>query len=107
MTMTLKFSDLKDKQLIEGIKGKYIHTDNNTIGLVSIKKDAILPAHSHVHEQITQVLSGKLQMTIGSVTQILEPDSITIIPSNTIHSALALTDCLVTDTFYPVREDYK
>ena len=105
--MTFKFSDIKDKQLIEGIKGKYIHTENNTIGLVNIEKGAILPAHSHVHQQITQVLTGKLQMTIGGETKILEPDSITIIPSNTIHSALALTDCVLIDTFYPVREDYK
>lgn len=105
--MTIKFSEIADRILIDGIKGKYIHTDNNTVGLVSIKKDAVLPAHAHFHEQITQIISGKLQMTIGGVTQILESDSITIIPSNTTHSAFALTDCVVIDTFYPVREDYK
>jgi quercetin dioxygenase-like cupin family protein len=105
--MTLKFANIKDRKLIEGIKGKYIHTENNTIGLVNIEKGALLPAHSHFHEQITQVISGKLQMTIDGQTQILESDSITLIPSNTTHSAFALTDCVVIDTFYPVREDYK
>jgi len=46
-------------------------------------------------------------MTIGGVTQILEPGVITLIPSNVVHSARALTDCKVVDIFSPVREDYK
>ncbi len=105
--MTHKFSDIPEKDLVEGIKGKYIHTDNNTVGLITIEKGAILPAHSHIHEQITQVISGKLEMTIDGITKVLEADSITVIPSNAIHSANALTNCVVIDTFFPVREDYK
>ena len=105
--MTINISKIKEKELAKGIIGRYIHTENNTIGLVNIEKDAVLPAHSHFHEQITQVISGKLQMTIDGQTQILESDAITLIPSNTTHSAFALTDCVVIDTFYPVREDYK
>jgi hypothetical protein len=30
-----------------------------------------------------------------------------IIPSDTPHSAVALTDCKVIDTFSPTRDDYK
>ena len=105
--MTIDISELKRKELAKGIIGRYIHTKNNTIGFVDIKKGAILPAHSHYHEQITQVTSGKLEMTIDGMTKILEPGVITIIPSNIIHSAIAITDCAVTDIFYPVREDYK
>ena len=100
-------SDIKNKELIDGITGKYFHTDNNTIGFIDIEKGAILPAHSHMHEQTTQVISGKLEMTIDGETQILEPGIITLIPSNVIHSAVALTDCKVTDIFFPVREDYR
>lgn len=105
--MTLKFSDITEKKLVDGISGKYIHTKNNTVGLINIEKGAILPAHSHIHEQITQVISGKLKMTIDGITQVLESDSITVIPSNAIHNAVALTNCIVIDTFFPVREDYK
>jgi len=105
--MTNKFSEIPDRELVKGIKGKYIHTANNTVGYITIEKGAILPAHSHMHQQITQVISGKLEMTIDGITQILESDSITVIPSNTIHNANALTNCIVIDTFFPVREDYK
>jgi quercetin dioxygenase-like cupin family protein len=66
-----------------------------------------MPAHAHMHEQTTQVISGELEMTINGNTEVLKPGSITVIPPNAIHSANALTDCEVIDTFCPVREDYK
>jgi len=100
-------SEIKKRVLIEGITGCYFHTDSITIGFVDIEKGAILPAHSHFHEQTTQITEGKLEMTIDGVTQILEPGAITLIPSNIVHSARALTHCKVTDIFCPVREDYK
>ena len=100
-------SDIKERELVNGIKGRYFHTNSMTIGFVDIEKGAILPAHSHVHEQTTQITEGQLEMTIGGVTQILEPGTITLIPSHVVHSARALTNCKVVDIFSPVREDYK
>lgn len=100
-------SDIKERELAKGIKGRYFHTESMTIGFVDIEKGAILPAHSHIHEQTTQITEGQLEMTIGGVTQILEPGTITLIPSNVVHSARALTHCKVVDIFSPVREDYK
>ena len=100
-------SEIPERQLAKGIKGRYFHTDSTTIGFVDIEKGADLPAHSHFHEQTTQITEGKLEMTIGGVTQVLEPGTITLIPSNVVHSAKALTDCKVVDIFSPVREDYK
>ena len=103
----MNITEIPQKNLVKGINGRYFHTDSNTVGFVDIEKGAILPAHSHVHEQITQITEGKLEMTINGITQILEPGSIYFIPSNVVHSAIALTDCKVTDIFSPVREDYK
>lgn len=105
--MTKKFADIPAKELAPGIIGKYIHTENVTIGYVDIKQDAVLPSHSHEHEQTTHILTGKLEMTIAGVTKVLISGSITIIPPNIIHSAVALSDCTVIDTFYPIRKDYK
>ncbi|OEK09068.1 cupin [Flavivirga aquatica] len=105
--MDFNISKIPQKELVKGIKGRYIHTENTTIGFIDIEKGAILPAHSHFHEQTTQIISGKLEMTIDGITKILEPGTITIIPSNIVHSAIAITKCVLTDTFYPIREDYK
>lgn len=103
----MNISDIEQRELAKGIKGRYFHTDNMTIGFVDIEKGAILPAHSHIHEQTTQVTEGQLEMTIDGIVQVLEPGMITLIPSNAVHSANALTNCKVTDIFFPVREDYK
>jgi len=100
-------SEIAQRELAKGIRGRYFHTEAMTVGFVDIDKGAILPAHSHVHEQITEITEGQLEMTIGGVTQILEPGVITLIPSNVVHGARALTDCKVVDIFSPVREDYK
>lgn len=100
-------SEIKQRELAKGIKGRYFHTNSMTIGFVDIEKGAILPPHSHFHEQTTQITEGQLEMTIDGVTQVLEPGVITLIPSNIVHSARALTDCKVVDIFSPVREDYR
>lgn len=105
--MTFNIEHITKKELVKGITGRYVHTNNITVGYINIDKGAILPAHSHKNEQITQIISGQLEMTIDSVVKVLEPETITVIPSNIVHSAIALTDCVVIDTFYPVREDYK
>jgi len=102
-----EISKLPSKEILNGFEAKLIHTKNNTISYLSIASGANLPKHSHIHEQITQVTEGELEMTIAGVTKILKPGMVAIIPSNSKHSGKALTACKVTDIFYPVREDYK
>ena len=102
-----EISKLPSKEIIDGFKAKLIHTENVTLSYVTIKANATLPEHSHFQEQITQVTEGKLEMTIDGVTKILQSGMVVIIPSNVKHSGIALTECKVTDIFFPVREDYK
>lgn len=99
--------DAPAKQLSPGIKGHYIHGNQTTIGLVEIKKGSVLALHHHPHEQITYIVEGQLDMTIGDGEYSLTAGMCHVIPSNTPHSAIAVTDCLVIDTFSPVREEYK
>ncbi len=46
-------------------------------------------------------------MTLDGEVRQLEAGTVAVIPSNVKHSGLALSDCKITDVFYPVREDYK
>ena len=98
---------IPSKEIIKGIRARFVHAENFTLGYVSLDEGAVLPEHSHIHEQTSQVMEGELEMTIEGETTILKPGMIAIIPSNTKHSAKALTDCKIADTFCPVREDYK
>ncbi len=100
-------ADLKQNEIAPGFLARFVHTENVTIAYVNIKSGSILPEHSHVHVQITQVIEGKLELTMDGETQVLEAGKIAVIPSNVKHSAVARTECRVIDVFNPVREDYK
>jgi len=63
--------------------------------------------HQHIHEQITYIIEGQLDMVIDGQPCLLTAGMYHVIPSNTPHSAIARTNCKVIDAFSPVREDYK
>jgi quercetin dioxygenase-like cupin family protein len=99
--------NINPRELVAGITGYYAHGEQLTFGYVEIKEGSNLPAHHHVHEQITYIIEGQLDMTIGGKFCPLTAGMYYVIPSNVPHSAIAKTDCKVIDVFNPVREDYK
>ena len=107
MNSTGKIKELPSRNLTEGISGHYAHGKQMSFGYVTIARGSILPDHHHIHEQITYILSGELEMTIGDQTVTLTEGMFYVIPSNTPHSAVAHRDCVVIDVFSPVREEYK
>jgi quercetin dioxygenase-like cupin family protein len=102
--------DLKDigiRELFPGYKGRFIHSKNMTFVYWEIKAGSIVPEHSHLHEQVVNVIEGDFELTVGSETGRLKPETVVIIPPNAKHTGKALTDCRIIDVFYPVREDYR
>ncbi|SRR5258706_1304016 len=99
--------NIPPKEIIAGITGYYAHGTNMTFGYVEIKAGSQLPEHHHVHEQLTYILEGQLDMVIGGKSCPLTAGMYHIIPSHTPHSAIAKTHCKVIDVFNPAREDYK
>lgn len=99
--------DIPPKELAPGLSGYYAHGTQMTFGLVEIKAGSHLPVHSHPHEQITYILEGRLDMTIGGLSCPLSAGMYHVIPSGVPHGAVAPVDCKVIDVFNPVREDYQ
>lgn len=99
--------NIPPKEIVAGITGYYAHGTNMTLGYVEIKAGSQLPEHHHVHEQITYIIEGQLDMVIGGKFCPLTAGMYHVIPSHTPHSAVAKTHCKVIDVFSPVREDYK
>ena len=95
------------RELVAGFTGHYVHGKDLTLGYVEIKAGNNLPEHHHVHEQITYIIEGQLDMMIDDKPCSLTAGMYHVIPSNTPHSAIAKTDCKVIDAFSPVREDYR
>ena len=103
----IRLEEVEEREIVKGFFGKMIHTDNLTVAHFRIKAGSVLPQHQHVHEQVTNVLSGELEMTVGEETRICKAGESVVIPSNVPHSGRAVTDCRVIDVFQPAREDYR
>lgn len=95
------------KEITPGILGQYVHGDQTTVGLVKLEQGASIGAHQHIHEQITFILKGQLDMIIGGQPCVLQEGMYYVIPSNTTYSAVAATYCELIDVFNPVREEYR
>ena len=99
--------DIPVKHVMNGIDGHYAHGAQTTFGLVLIAKGTAMPEHSHPHEQVTYIVDGELEMTIGGKTMLLKTGMFYVIPSNTPHSVNAYVDSTTIAVFSPVREEYK
>ena len=109
MTPTL-ISDLKDieaRQVFPGFWGRFVHTSNMTMAYWEIEKGSKVPIHSHIHEQVVNMLEGQFELVINGGPSVLSPGMVAVIPSNAVHTGVALSNCRILDVFYPVREDYK
>jgi quercetin dioxygenase-like cupin family protein len=101
------FAQVKPREIAPGFRGRYLHSDQITQGRVDIEAGALLPEHSHPHEQWTTIITGTLEITVSGSVQVLQPGHVLFIPPHQVHSGRALTACQVIDVFHPVREDYR
>lgn len=99
--------DIPAKEIRPGFFGKMVHGEKSTLAIWEIKKGSVLEEHHHVHEQITLILDGEMEMIIGGEKFFLTAGSAHAIPSNVPHSAVAITDCKIIDSFAPARNDYR
>jgi quercetin dioxygenase-like cupin family protein len=67
---------------------------------------AVIPEHSHPHEQIGTVLKGSLQLCVGTDERIVNPGEAWVIPSDVPHSGKNLeAPAEIIEIFSPPRED--
>lgn len=84
-----------------------IHTPHLTMVRIHFKRGALVPLHQHVHEQLTNVMSGRLRIELAGESTVLVSGDIARLPSNVPHAAEALDDTLVIDVFTPARTDWQ
>ena len=69
---------------------------------------ATVPTHSHPHEQIGIIYSGKAEMWIGNEKKIIKKGDFYCIPANVPHGDKCIGNepFVMLDIFYPVRETF-
>jgi unsaturated pyranuronate lyase len=102
----LKWSEVKEERMNEKITRKLAVGQNEMVGRLWLAKGAVVPAHKHVSEQITMVISGAIKFDVAGKEVTVRAGEVLVIPPNVVHSAVALEDCDDIDAFSPLREDW-
>lgn len=92
---------------------KLVTSEKMMLAQVFLAKGAIVPAHDHINEQFTYILSGVLRFWIGAHADApgdtytdVKAGEVLVIPSMVRHRAEALEDTLDVDIFNPPRQDW-
>ena len=92
------------------IKGAKVHSaslTNTMLTRMEFEAGCEIPEHSHPHEQISIIIEGRMEITVGGVTRTLEKGDVAAVPSNVLHSARVLEPTVAVDAWSPVRDDYR
>ena len=73
---------------------------------VAFDKDAVGATHTHYHSQVTQIESGRYEVTIGGESRVLGPGDGYYVPADEPHGLHCLEAGVVLDIFSPLRADF-
>lgn len=95
-------------QVWDTVVARAIHGDRQSLAVVELDPNAVVPEHRHENEQLGMVISGALTFRIADETRELGPGETWTIPSNVPHEVTAGPQgAVVIDVFAPVRVDWE
>ena len=78
------------------------------LSVVDLAPHSVVEEHSHPHEQVGMLLSGRAVFHIGDEQKTLHTGDLYRIPGNVRHKVVALDEPVrALDIFQPIREDYR
>src|SRR5207249_4989013 len=102
------FENVPDFELAPGVAARPLFGERAMLNLLEFEPGAVVPLHSHEHEQLGMVIRGEKVLVVGGVEHRLGPLDAYSIPGGVEHSAHCGPEgALVLDVFQPVREDYR
>jgi quercetin dioxygenase-like cupin family protein len=94
-------------EMFPGVSRRTLNSGANaTLVEVSIAAGATVPEHTHPHEQVGYLVSGRLRFVIGDEERVLGPGDSWLVPGDVPHIVTAIEDCIAIDVFSPVRHEY-
>lgn len=77
-----------------------------TLVEVTLAQGAVVPEHTHPHEQVGYVVSGRIRCRVGDDTRELQAGDSYLAPGGVPHAVEALENAVCIDVFSPVREEF-
>jgi quercetin dioxygenase-like cupin family protein len=98
-------------QVVEMLPGVYRRTmtDGERMMLCEVRMDAgaVVPMHTHPHEQTGYLAAGRIRMVVAGEERELRPGDSWMVPGGVEHLAEALEPSVLVDVFSPPREEYR
>jgi quercetin dioxygenase-like cupin family protein len=100
--------NIAPKVLAPGVTAKIASGERMMLSLVTFAPDAVVPTHSHPHEQMGMIVSGTLEFTIAGETRVLAGSGMVFVPGGVPHAAKAGPGgALALEVFSPPREEFR
>ena len=94
-------------ELAAGVRVRTPYGRNIMLSLLEMATGAEVPMHSHPTEQAGMLLEGRMELTIGDETRVVEPGASYFVPPGVRHRAVAVGGpAKALDVFSSPREDY-
>ncbi len=106
MKNKVSVKDVSGVELCPGFTARMVHTKHASYSYVKVKAGATIALHHHPEEQVLNLISGEMDVTVGDLTTRCTAGDVVVIPGHAPHSVTAQTDCLALDVFTPARLDY-
>lgn len=101
-------AEIRSRQLAPGVTAKIASGEKLMFSLVTLAPGAVVPEHSHPHEQMGMIVSGEMELTVAGEARRLQGNDLYLIPGGVRHKAVAGPNgAIVLDAFSPPREEYK
>lgn len=100
--------NITSKVLAPGVTAKIVSGEKLMFSLVTLAPNAVVPSHTHPHEQMGMMVSGTMEFTIAGESRLLSGNGIYLVPGGVPHAAKAGPGgALALDAFSPPREEYR
>jgi quercetin dioxygenase-like cupin family protein len=102
-----RHSEAGYRDMLEGVEQKTLaHGEKTLMSKFYLQANAVIPMHSHPHEQTGYMITGHAVFTCGAEKiEVREGDS-WCIPGDVEHGVEVISDSVILEVFSPVREDY-
>ena len=105
----IRWEDQPRERLGPLLERRYVTLQNMTLAQFFLAKGCVVPTHDHESEQFANVVRGCLRFRLGADgKEVVDVGAgeVLLIPSRLPHSAEALEDTVIFDSFSPIREDW-
>ena len=103
----LNWTDIPVEHPAEGIERQMVVGERIMIVRFRFVPFLVTPEHTHMHEQMSLVVSGRVRFFIEGEERIASPGDVLHFPPNCLHGATMMDEEVVLiDIFSPIREDF-